>query len=249
MTNLVISNVVIKQDENLRFRLNDLHKASGGKSHKRPQFWLDNPSTKELVAEISAATMVASDINQQVIEPLIVISGGNKQGTYACKELVYAYAMWLSPTFHLHVIRAYDTLVVQEKTELEWKAIRGSVKQEYKNMTFATKLSYEEKGKVAPFFAYTTEADLLNLIVLGMRAKKYKEVLNLDNNANIRDGLNKVQLDAFEFLESHNAVFINAEMEYSERAIKLKGLFDKRFKDKILLSLNDTTETTLIGER
>lgn len=65
----------------------------------------------------SEAGIPASPIESQSpnsglgIAPIDVIHGGEWNGTYVAKQLVYAYAMWISPEFHLHVIEAYDALV------------------------------------------------------------------------------------------------------------------------------------------
>ncbi len=105
---LIIANIKIRQDDEGRYCLNDCHRASGMSETKRPGNWLKNAQTVELINELGDARIIASD---KLVNPVNIIKGGNNQGTYVVKELVYAYAMWISPAFHLKVIRAYDDLV------------------------------------------------------------------------------------------------------------------------------------------
>lgn len=98
---LTIANTLIRHDIDGRYCLNDLHKAAGGEQRHRPSRWLENQQAQELAQEIGKAGIPA----------LVSVKGGTAPGTYVCKELVYAYAMWISPVFSLKVIRAYDALV------------------------------------------------------------------------------------------------------------------------------------------
>lgn len=96
---LSIGNTAIRQIDGL-YSLNDLYKASGGVSKNRPNFFLSNQQTKDLVCEISNAGI-----------PAFKTERGSNGGTYACRELVIAYAAWISPAFHLQVIRCFlDTI-------------------------------------------------------------------------------------------------------------------------------------------
>jgi KilA-N domain len=84
---LVIGDFSIRQDEDGRYCLNDLHKASGGLEKHKPTRFIRNKQTQELVSEIE------SEDNQR---PNLV-----------------SYAMWISAKFHLIVIRAYRAQVAK----------------------------------------------------------------------------------------------------------------------------------------
>ena len=108
---LVIGEFSIRQDEDGRYCLNDLHKASGGDKKHQPAYFIRNQQTKDLIAEIENPFNGAS-ANLQM--PAVgKLNDGKNNGTYVVKELVYSYAMWISAKFHLMVIRAYDSLVME----------------------------------------------------------------------------------------------------------------------------------------
>ena len=133
MNAIAISNVAIRQTENNLYNLNDLHKASGGENRHKPSLWLQNQQTSDLIDEISKAGNPALDKNQQVIQ---VVKGGNKRGTYACKELVYAYATWISAKFFLQVIRTFDAV------------ISGSLKPQAPRKALPSGLTHEQQAEV-----------------------------------------------------------------------------------------------------
>lgn len=90
----------IRTDDQGRFSLNDLHKAAGGEAKHQPALFMRMEQTKALVTEIENSTESQSFKTKE----------GRGGGTYVCKELVYAYAMWISAAFQLKVIRAFDAL-------------------------------------------------------------------------------------------------------------------------------------------
>lgn len=126
-----ISSTTIRVVDGL-FSLNDLHQASGGEKRHQPSDWLRVQQTQDLIAELAkdhdpgmsvssaqddpGIPGTSKDDENTVDFPVIPVAiktvrgKGKAQGTYACKELVYAYGMWISPRFHLQVIRAFDAM-------------------------------------------------------------------------------------------------------------------------------------------
>lgn len=113
MNTLSICNTSIRQFGNL-YSLNDLHKAAGGEAKHQPALFVRLDQTQALITEINHSTDMQSALKS--------VNGGKNRGTFACKELVYAYAMWISAKFMLQVIRAYDAMVtpVSQTSQIQY---------------------------------------------------------------------------------------------------------------------------------
>lgn len=120
MNTIQVSHVVIRQNENGLFSLNDLHKASGGANKHKPAFFLRNEETQNLISEINRVA------NSQLA--LEIKRGGENQGTYVCKELVIAYGMWINASFALKVIQCFLSTQSTTLTPTQKQQIREAVK-------------------------------------------------------------------------------------------------------------------------
>lgn len=99
MSDLTILKTSIRSYGNL-YSLNDLHKASGNAEKHRPSLFVRLDTTQDLISEIQKEVKSTDLIFKTT-------GGRGMRGTYACEELVLAYAMWISPKFHLIVLRAF----------------------------------------------------------------------------------------------------------------------------------------------
>lgn len=107
MSNVItIAGVAIRQDDQGRYSLNDLHRSAGGESKNQPANWLRMQQTQDLALLVEAES----------IPHFRGIQSKQGLGTFVCKELVYAYAMWISAAFHLKVIRTFDAVVTRQAT-------------------------------------------------------------------------------------------------------------------------------------
>ncbi|MBV6447312.1 KilA-N domain-containing protein [Nitrosomonas sp.] len=124
MTALTIISTKIRQIDGL-YSLNDLHKAAGGEEKHAPTNFIRLDQTQALIEEIQSAEMQTA---------FRAINGGTKRGTYVCRELVYAYAMWISAKFHLQVIRAFDTIHNPADRTAQMEEVRKTFEKQYQKL-------------------------------------------------------------------------------------------------------------------
>lgn len=122
---LTIGTTSVQQVSGL-YSLNDLHKEAGALPKHKPGNFLGIDQTKDLIVELETAGISAVSTRE-----------GRNGGTYACKELVIAYAAWISAAFHLKVIRVFLDAAQSAAPAIDYTRINPAQKQDLREIVQA----------------------------------------------------------------------------------------------------------------
>ena len=107
---------------------------------------------------------------------------------------------------------------------------RQTLKVEFRPMTDAIADSHDEPKP----YHFSNEADMINRVVLGMSAAKFKAHHEIGKNESVRDYMSELQIKAVIDLQRANTVFIQMGDKYEDRKDKLTKMFKLRFEQKLI---------------
>lgn len=110
---------------------------------------------------------------------------------------------------------------------------RAILRMEYRPMTDALKAVREDIGKETKSYHYSNEVDMINRIVTGYPAKKFKSVHEMPES-NLRDLLTPIQKQAMLSLQKANTVYLEEGLSFDERKDRLNTLFNRRWNAKLI---------------
>lgn len=128
------------------------------------------------------------------------------------------------------IIDRWEFLERKLSEKYNHELLRNVSKVEYKPMTDAIAEAHEE---IKPYH-FSNEADLINRIVLGCTASKFRKDNDVDKNDSIRDYLTFEQLNCITALQRANTVYIEDGLDFQERKEKLTSLFNRKHKQKLI---------------
>lgn len=191
---LIIEGITIRTDTEGRFCLNDLHKAAGGLDKDAPAQFFRNAQTKLLIEELKSDMQICTSLEVNHLEPINIVKGGSgEQGTYVVKELVYAYAMWISAAFNLKVIRTFDSVMTGQPVAKELSKLE------------ILQLALESEQRVIELEH--------KVIEMQPDVAALERIAKADGSLCIRDAAKALQIrqkDLFDWLKSHRWIYKRA---------------------------------------
>lgn len=156
------------------------------------------PSVSQFIEQTSAISLISKR--------------GRNGGTYAHRDIAFAFGSWISPAFQLLLIREFQRLKTEEAQRLdqEWNYSRFLTKVNYSLHTDSIKKNIMPRlGKADKPHVFASEADLLNMVVFGLTAKEFREQFP-EAKGNLREGASIRQLTVLANMESMNSYLIEA---------------------------------------
>lgn len=152
----------------------------------------------------------------------IVSQPGRYGGTYACSDIAFEFASWISVEFRLYLVKEFQRLKSDEQKQIGWSAKRELSKINYRIHTDAIKqhLIPDEVTPAQASVIYAEEADVLNVAMFGTTARQWREA-NPELKGNIRDYATINELICLSNMENINAVLINEGIPQGDRLVKL----------------------------
>jgi hypothetical protein len=152
---------------------------------------------------------------------------GRYGGTFAHPDIAFEFGMWISPEFKIYLVKEFRRLKEDEnrRLSLAWNLNRTLSKLNYRIHTDAVKahLIPPEVTPAQAAITYATEADLLNVALLGHTARQWRDA-NPKLEGNVRDYAGIEQLLVLANMEGMNAEFIHMGLAQGERLKRLNQI-------------------------
>ncbi len=172
--------------------------------------------------------LIKADFNSVLKTDLKVVlskRGRANGGTWMHNSLALHFARWCSTEF---AFKLDKWIVARFKEEEDRKLSREKARMEYRPMTDAIKLAHDDPK----FYHYSNEADMINRIVLGVTARKFKEEGDLDD---VRNGCTFDQIACIEKAQKTNTSFIELGFSFEDRQMMLDKLINGKSSNTLKL--------------
>lgn len=209
-----ISNAEITVDVSLLEKMDELFfnaTEMAKKYDKRPVDWLDSKQAKDYIA-------VILKVENSHFENLVkTTQGGKFKGTWLSKKLALPFARWLDVEFEYRLDKWIQAKVEEEKNR---KVERLESKTGYAPLTKAVNDAHENPM----FYHFANEADLINKLVTGLSAKKFKELHGVES---VRDALCAADIQKLNKLQTQDTALIELGFDYDQRKALLSSYLNK----------------------
>lgn len=230
MTTLIaIEGVKVRQDDEGRYCLNDLHKAAmaAGKATaaQRPNQFLRTDTVQGFIDALETAQISAVSA--------VVTKEGRGGGSYAVELVAIRYAAWIDPAFEIQVYETFQALRRGEVELARGSADREKARLESRFLADAVKYSRTDEGKAVSHYHFSNEYDLINRVVLGCSSKQYRERHGLPKGAPIRDHLTPGEVATIAHLQAVDTGLIEAGLSFEQRKRRLSRIYIQRHATRL----------------